>query len=42
MWETYTSLNPHIKEVLDLIESKKKVPKSLMTTLLLEPSTTKK
>ena len=22
MWETYTSLNPHIKEVLDLIESK--------------------
>ena len=22
MWGTYTSLNPHIKEVLDLIESK--------------------
>ena len=22
MWKTYTSLNPHIKEVLDLIESK--------------------
>ena len=41
MWETYTSLNPHIKEVLDLIESKES-SKSLMTTLLLEPSTTKK
>ena len=22
MWKTYTSLNPHIKEVLDLIKSK--------------------
>ena len=22
MWKTYTELNPHIKEVLDLIESK--------------------
>ena len=24
MWKTYTSLNPHVKEVLDLIESKEK------------------
>ena len=37
MWETYTSLNPHIKEVLDLIESKessKSAPKPIFMIFL--------